>query len=356
MARRYDRCLAEAIAGKSRTELVDGLAIEMRPVPDDGRPHVLDPRILANTLPKLSGDKPDVAMDDVMAMRKRPIKETLRIDGGGVTRTTRLMWFDGRGIPVHIWTPAAAAPDAPIAVYLHGGGFAYGCVEERDPMLRYLSEAAGCVVAYPEYRLAPENPYPAAVDDCEGCIRWLADHAGEYGFDISKLMVLGDSAGGSLTNAMVMRLADYLPVKLAVTMYALVDAYPATRGMDFSYERYEHLPEQEEACFNRVDRIKDAGVEPFYTGNDSDLLANPEISAWHAEDVSMFPRTVVAYSEFDFLRCQNERWARRLAAEGIDVRCVRYCGCDHGFLERFGVEPQGEDFINLVAEEMRRAF
>ena len=80
------------------------------------------------------------------------------------------------------------------------------------------------------------------------------------------------------------------------------------------------------------------------------------ISAWHAEDVSWYPRTVVAYSEFDFLRCQNERWARRLQDAGVSVRCVRYCGCDHGFLERFGTMPQAEDFINVAADEILRAF
>ncbi len=356
MARTYDPSLVQAIREKSHVIKADGLAIELRPVPDDDRPHALDPRVLANTLPKLDGTFADVAMDDVVAMRKRSIKPIFCIHEGEVARETRIMWLDGRGIPVHIWIPASQRANSPLAVYLHGGCFAYGCVEERDPMLRYLAETACCIVAYPEYRLAPENPYPAAVDDCAGCIRWLADHADEYGFDVSKLVVLGDSAGGSLTNAMVMRLADTLPVKLAVTMYALVDAYPPTRGSDFSYDRYDHLAEQDAACRNRIDRIKDAGVEPFYTANDCELLANPEISVWHAEDVSMFPRTVVAYSEFDFLRCQNERWARRLADEGVDVRCVRYCGCDHGFLERFGTMPQAEDFIDLVSGEMDALF
>ena len=356
MARAYDPSLVKAIAEGDHTIDADGLSVELRPVPDDARPHALDPRILANTLPKLSGAKSDVSMDDVVAMRKRPIKETRRIDDRRVSRTTRIMWLDGRGIPVHIWVPEDARTGAPVAVYLHGGGFCYGCVEERDPMLRYLASCAGCVVAYPEYRLAPENPYPAAVDDCAECIGWLAEHAGEYGFDIGKLVVLGDSAGGSLTNALVMRLIGTYPVKLAATMYALVDAYPQTRAMDFSFDRYACLNEQQAACRNRIERIKDAGVEPFYTANDLEMLKNPEISAWHAGDVSMFPRTVVAFSEFDFLRCQNERWAKRLQDEGVDVRCIMYCGCDHGFLERFGVEPQGEDFMNVVAGEMSALF
>ena len=356
MARTYDRALVDAIAKGARTIDVDGLRVELRPVPDDDRPFALDPRVLEATLPKLGGAKVDVAMDDVLSMRKRPIKPTFPIHTAEVERETRIMWLKGRGIPVHIWRPANVRPNAPLAVYLHGGGFCYGCVEERDPMLRYLSEQAGCFVAYPEYRLAPENPYPAAVDDCVECIGWLADHAGEYGYDPTKLAVLGDSAGGSLTYAMVQRLARTNPVMVAITMYALVDAWPQTRNSDFSYDVYEHLPEQEAACFNRVDRIKDAGVEPFYTNNDLDLLKHPEISAWHAEDVSWYPRTVVAYSEFDFLRCQNERWARRLQDAGVSVRCVRYCGCDHGFIERFGTMPQAEDFINVAAGEILRAF
>ena len=356
MARTYDRSLVDTIASKAHVINDNGLAVELRPLPDDDRPHALDPRVLAATLPKLASPGVDVAMDDVMAMRKRPIKPTYPIHTGKVTRATRLMWLAGRGIPVHIWTPENARADAPLFVYLHGGGFCYGCVEERDPMLSYLAERAGCIVAYPEYRLAPENPFPAAVDDCAEGILWLAEHADEFGFDPAKLAVAGDSAGGSLTNAMVMRLVDQLPVKLAVTMYAMIDAWPPTRNSDFSYDAYDHLPEQEAACFNRIDRIKNAGVEPFYVDNDLDLLKHPEISAWHADDVSMFPRTVVAYSEFDFLRCQNERWARRLQDEGVDVRCVRYCGCDHGFLERFATMPQAEDFIDLVAGEMERAF
>lgn len=356
MARTYDRALVDAIKQKAHVIDADGLKVELRPVPDDDREFALDPRILAATLPKLQGEEVVVPMDDILSMRKRAIKPTFPINEGEVSRITRIMWFDGRGISVHIWTPANKRDDAPIAVYIHGGGFCYGCVEERDPMLRYLADVTGCVVAYPEYRLAPEDPFPAAPNDCSNCIDWLAEHAEEYGFNIDKLVVIGDSAGGNLTNTMVQMQAEKHPVKLAATMYPLVDAYPPTRNMDFSYERYDHLPEQEAACYNRVERILNAGVEPFYTNNDEEALKDPLISAWYAEDLSIWPRTIVAYSEFDFLRCQDERWAKRLQDEGVDVRCVRYCGCDHGFLERFGTQPQAEDFIDIVAEEMERLF
>jgi acetyl esterase/lipase len=192
------------------------------------------------------------------------------------------MWLKGRGIPVHIWRTANVRPNAPLAVYLHGGGFCYGCVEERDPMLRYLSEQAGCFVAYPEYRLAPENPYPAAVDDCAECIGWLADHAGEYGYDPTKLAVLGDSAGGSLTYAMVQRLAHTNPVMVAISMYALVDAWPQTRNSDFSYDVYEHLPEQDKNVGRAFvlgllgHYALDSRAHPFVFAQQDEIIANAE--------------------------------------------------------------------------------
>ena len=145
MARTYDRSLVDTIASKAHVIDDNGLAVELRPLPDDDRPHVLDPRVLAATLPKLASPGVDVAMDDVLSMRKRPIKPIYPIHTSEVERETRIMWLKGRGIPVHIWRPANVRPNAPLAVYLHGGGFCYGCVEERDPMLSYLAERAGCI-------------------------------------------------------------------------------------------------------------------------------------------------------------------------------------------------------------------
>lgn len=354
MARAYDRLLVDLIRKRARVIEADGLAIELRPVPDDDREHALDPRVLAATLPKLESPCADVSMRDVHAMRSRPPKPTNVIDGADIARTTTLVALPGRDIRMHLWVPSDIGECAPIVVYLHGGYFAFGSLEEREAMLRHLAWHAGCVVAYPEYRLAPECPYPAAVDDCEACIDWLAAHDEELGIDMGKLVVIGDSAGGSLANAMVMRGARTHPVALVVTMYAVIDSWPPTKESGFSYKSFACLPEQEQACRNRIDRIRFAGADLLYTAGDAEALRNPEICAWHADDVSMFPRTVVAYSEFDFLRCQNERWARRLAREGVDVRCVRYCGCDHGFIERFGTQPQAEDFVDLVVEEIER--
>lgn len=356
MARSYDRALVARIGETARVIDVRGLPVELRPVPDDDREHALDPRVLASTIAKLEPHGADVPMSDVLAMRKRPVRPTFAADEDDVSFETRLIRLEDRAIYVHLWRPEGMAQGAPVAVYLHGGYFAFGCVEERDALLRHLAASAGCLVAYPEYRLAPECPYPAAVDDCEACVEWLAENAAELGIDATHVAAVGDSAGGSLANALAMRLAKRRPLSLVATMYAVVDSWPATKEMDFSYAEFECLPEQEVAVRNRIDRIRNAGADDLYTAGDSDELRNPEISAWHAPDVSMFPRTVVAYSEFDFLRCQNERWARRLWEEGVDVRCVRYCGCDHGFLERFGVAPQAEDFAELVAAEMRGVF
>ena len=121
MARAYDRSLVDRMqAGVSHVE-EDGLLIELRPIPDDDRPHALDPRVYEATLPKLSFAGKDLPLGDVHAMRRRPAKPTLAIGAREVRSETRLAWMGGHGIYVHLWIPNGLPEKAPVAVYLHGG-------------------------------------------------------------------------------------------------------------------------------------------------------------------------------------------------------------------------------------------
>ena len=107
---------------------------------------------------------------------------------------------------------------------------------------------------------------------------------------------------------------------------------------------------------SRVDRIRlmNDDLPRIYTNGDAELIKDERISALYADDVSMFPRTLVVSSEFDYLRYQDELFAKKLQDAGVDVRAIRYGGCDHGFFETCGVMPQAEDLCRVIAEEIEK--
>src|SRR5436853_2420533 len=130
---------------------------------------------------------------------------------------------DAEGIPVRIYRPS---PDdgLSVVVYLHGGGWTIGSVDQYDPVMRQVANAANAIVVAPEYRLAPEHPFPAPLDDCWHALCWTAEHASELGGNGSHLAVMGDSAGGNLSAVCALQARDSGGPELA--MQVLV--YPVT--------------------------------------------------------------------------------------------------------------------------------
>lgn len=359
--RTYDASFADIIAEGARVVvLYDGTELELRPMPDEEREHALDPRVYELTQKRLSGTFVTPAGVDFEAMRRRPNKENHDIDDGNVTETVETMRLTGRDgddlrdIELYVFTPEGLAEPAPVVAFYHGGGFTVGNIGMYRPALRYLAEQAGCVVVFPDYRLAPEHPFPAGLNDCDETLDYLAEHAERLGIDMNRVAVAGDSAGGSLANGVVQLRAGSGLVKLVMEMYPAVDGGPVPP--EWSYDMYPWLPEQAVEAKSRVDRIKaSAGdLSAVYTAGDAQKMLDPLISAAYCDDLSVFPRTVVVSSEFDYLRYQNEKFAQQLRAAGVEVRAIRYLGCDHGFFEACGVMPQTEDLCRVMAAEVRK--
>lgn len=349
----YDRADVAAIAKRVYTLDYKGIAAEIRPKPTSDSTNTLMPLVLEDTQAKLAGTAVSIPMDDVVSMRKRPLKETCCICDGEVERKALLMQFDDRMVPLHVWTPEAHKPGSPLIVFIHGGGFCFGDVEQYANWCAKVAELTGAVVVYPDYRFAPECPFPGPVDDCTSTIEWCAAHADEFGVDIDRLVVAGDSAGGSLTLAVVQRELDSShPVKLAMPIYACTDCGPVPNT--WSYELYELDEEQADAERFCINRTKGIGVTAFYVNNDLAKLTDPLISVVHSERLADFPRTVVVSAQYDYLRIQDEDFAVQLSGAGADVRLVRYLGVNHGFMERAGVLPQSEDLACLLADEVAK--
>lgn len=336
----------------------NGLRLMLKPVPGDDREHVLDPRVYARAHAKLAaapaaGSAPAGPVD-VIAWRSAPNKETHVVRGANVAKKTVVMNFGDKGIPLHIFTPEGHEDGSAALVFIHGGGFMVGNIGQYENCLRDIVERTGCVAIYPEYRLSPETMFPGGVEDCVKTLDWLVDHADELGVDATRIAVAGDSAGGSLSNAVVLEGSHADRIKAVVELYPLVDGGPVPD--EWSYDLYEVVDEQRPEALSRVDRIRLANndLPPMYVNGDADKMLDPLISALFAEDVSAFPRTVIISSEYDYLRYQDELFAKRLQDAGVDVTAIRYRGCDHGFFEMYGVMPQAEDVCRVISEELAK--
>jgi acetyl esterase len=231
---------------------------------------------------------------------------------------------DADGVPVRIYRPTAA-PGLPIFVVLHGGGWVIGAVEQFDVIARQLANASGAVVVSVDYRLAPEHPYPAGLDDCFRALQWTAAHAAEISGDPARIAIGGDSAGGNLAVVCALRARDEGGPDLAlqVLVYPVCDC-------NFETDSYVangkgHLLETEE-------------MQWFFDhyANSSADFADWRMSPLRAPDLTGLPAAVVITAEYDPLRDQGEAYAQRLRDAGVPTQAVRGDGLFHGF---FGMHP-----------------
>lgn len=251
---------------------------------------------------------------------------------------------DGAALGARVFIPNGDGP-FPAVVFLHGGGWVMGSPATHHDFCRSLCSRAGAVVVSVDYRLAPEHPFPAALDDGETALRWVADHASELRVDPDRLAVAGDSAGGNLAAALALRTALGGGPKLE--LLALV--YPA---VDAACDTASHYLVAE-GCGLTRDAMR--FFWRHYLG-DPAAAANPEAAPLLAPRLDAMPPAVIVTAELDPLRDDGEAFGARLAREGVRVSCTRYLGMNHGFINRAALFPQGSVAIQEIADALRAAF
>jgi acetyl esterase len=213
-----------------------------------------------------------------------------------------------------------------VCLYFHGGGWVLNSVDTHDDLARRIAMAGGCTVLSVNYRLAPEHPYPAALDDAFAALLWVDDHADDLNIDNNRIAVCGDSAGGNLAAALCLRTRDQLgpPIRGQALMYPIVDC-------DFDRPSYH---QNADGYF-----LTRAQMEWFWDCYCPDV--SQRTAAWlsplRAPVLNGLPPALIQVAEYDPLRDEGEAYAQALQAAGVPVQLTRFPGLIHGFCKRVEV-------------------
>jgi len=231
-------------------------------------------------------------------------------------------------IPVRIYTPTKRNFSAPIIMYIHGGGFVLGSLEHVDRTVRLLARDTGAIVISVEYRLAPEHPYPAGLEDCKAAFDWLVTHANDvFGADPKRIAIGGDSAGGNLaTEVTIWRRSQKLIMPCAQLLYSpLVGATEPETGKPW--------PSRLEANKKTVLTKKSlASFERMYLGNPDEYSKDPTVNPVYETDFTGLPPTLITICGLDPLRDEDTYYANRLEDAGVKVVRGIFPAQDHAWM------------------------
>lgn len=275
--------------------------------------YAFDPE-LASFVPML----PTIDISDVSAIRTALRENLERMGPATIPDTVSYADADADGVPIRIYTAADRSRLAPALIYLHGGGFVLGDLDVAHAQAALIAAEAGIVVISVDYRLAPEYPFPAGLEDCYTVLAWAARHAADLDVDAGRIGVGGESAGGGLT--------------ASLTQLTRARRGPAVR---FQYlgcpELDDRLETQSTLAFVDTPMWNRPSAElswKYYISGQRAVDGVPAAPAREV-DLSGLPPAFVWVNEFDPLRDEGLDYAQRLVQAGVSVELHLYAGTFH---------------------------
>lgn len=249
----------------------------------------------------------------------------------------------GGDIPVRIYIPSEAE-NIPVIVYYHGGGWSRGDLETAENMCAILANKTGFSVVSVGYRLAPEHPYPAGVNDSYEALKWVGENASNYGWDADRLAVAGDSAGGTMAAVVSQKAKNEKGPRVAHQVMIC----PATNLLELNTSSYEDFGEGYVLSRGWVEHYRDLYVP------DKAAWSEPYVSPMLEKDLSGLPGATIITAECDVLRDEAEDYAARLREAGVPVTLIRYPGTIHDFvllLPEIEISKKAFDDISSALKE-----
>jgi acetyl esterase len=283
-------------------------------------------------------DGVEAARQRLRDLPRREFHPELRVENRGI---------DGPAGPLNIriyWPPTDHATPS-VVLFFHGGGFVLGDLDTHDGTCRQHAVGASAVVVSVEYRLAPEHPYPAAVDDAWAATQWVAQHGSEIGADAGRLAVAGDSAGGTIAAVIAQRARDNAGPPIAFQLLW----YPSTMW-DASLPSFS-----ENADAVVLDSAAIAAFSRWYAGEVDLSDPPPGMAPGRAESLAGLPAAYIAVAGYDPLRDDGIRYGELLAAAGVPVEVDNAETLVHGYVGYAGVVPAATAALDRGLAALRAA-
>lgn len=252
---------------------------------------------------------------------------------------------DFNQVPVRIYTPDNGN-NFPLIIYSHGGSFISGDIDEYDNICRKLSKKSKAIVISVNYRLAPENPYPAGLNDVYNVLLWVYKNGKSINGDSSRICVAGDSAGGNLSAVVSQMARD----KNGPHITSLVLIYPSTNIYELNTKSWSYFG----VDYNFTKENFDKFIS-LYTPKPEDRkkeYASPLLS----KNFELLPDTLIITAEFDPLRDEGEAYGNKLKEAGVNVVFSRYKGVTHGFLSMSNITGKADEALNEISAYLQTEF
>ena len=339
--------LIKAMNENSRFINEDGVDILVKPIPDPVEGTRIDRRIKyfdEYKRPKRSGNPYVFAGEAVGDMR-----DNMGLLNLNLCKSNILMSKENiNGVNCRVYKKEGLKENLPCIVYIHGGAFIGGSLDVSENPCKLIAEGINGIVISVDYSLAPEKPYPLGLNDCRKVVEYIEENNFLYGIDKNKIGIVGESAGANLATIVANENSN---IKFQGLVYPVVTFVEKNPFFNWDIDLYEN-PYKEEKIYNFINSLRNCEdlVQRLYIQRELDPRRE-DLSPIFNKNLSKAKKTLIAVSEYDYLRVQGEAYGKLIHKAGVETKIIRYEGVNHAFLDNLGIYPQAEDTINEIVKE-----
>ncbi|WP_343306337.1 alpha/beta hydrolase [Chitinophaga niabensis] len=275
-------------------------------------------------------------------------QSSVTFDYSDIQESEKIITQDGEFVKLHIVKPIHAKPDAPVFIYIHGGGWVLGDYPTHRRLVRDLVVASGAVAVFPDYTPSPEAKYPVAINQIYATTKWVAEHGDSIGVNGKKLAVVGNSVGGNMTASVALMAKDKggPEIKLQVMLWPVTDA-------NFETASYNEMAKGRFLTKKMMEWFWDNYLPQKKKRNE--IYASPLKAS--LSQLKGLPPALIQTAENDVLRDEGEAYARKLDEAGVPVTLTRYAGLihDYGLLNALAEVPAVKTALLQAAAVIKKS-